>query len=243
MCRPMIRRAALISLVLLALPALAAAKPPIVLELFTAQGCASCGEANSYVQKLAERTDVLPLTFSVDYWDYLGWKDTFARPEFAQRQKAYVARFGLQEPYTPQIVVEGRAEAPGLQTRKVERLLRDAAADRRSPPDIAFVSSRRVDVGSGVAPRGGGEVWLVRFDPRERAVEIKSGDNKGQTMVHKNVVRQIERLGGWRGRPTAYRLPTASEEGLSAVVLVQGTDGGRILAVGLPRPAKPQSPK
>lgn len=228
------RKAALFSLLLLAAPALAWARPPVVVELFTAQGCASCGEANSYVAKLAERKGVLALTFPVDYWDYLGWEDTFAKPDFAARQKAYVTRMGLRESYTPQIVVDGRTQAGGLQTDKVEKLVGDARKATVNPPDIAFLGPRRVDVGSGRAPRGGAEVWLVRYDPREQSVAVKKGDNRGQTVEHKNVVREIRRLGSWRGRPTAYRLPAASEAGLETVILVQTAKGGRILGVGQP---------
>lgn len=228
------RKAALFSLLLLAAPALAWARPPVVVELFTAQGCASCGEANSYVAKLAERKGVLALTFPVDYWDYLGWEDTFAKPDFAARQKAYVTRMGLRESYTPQIVVDGRTQAGGLQTDKVEKLVGDASKATMNPPDIAFLGPGRVDVGSGRAPRGGAEVWLVRYDPREQSVAVKKGDNRGQTVEHKNVVREIRRLGSWRGRPTAYRLPAASEAGLETVILVQTAKGGRILAVGEP---------
>src|ERR1700704_6014517 len=102
------RKGALFSLILLALPAGAAAKTPVVGELYTAQGCASCGDANAYAAKLADKPGVLMLTFPVDYWDYLGWPDTFAKPEFTNRQKAYVARLALREPYTPQGVVDGR---------------------------------------------------------------------------------------------------------------------------------------
>src|SRR5215217_3413323 len=132
------RKGALFSLIMLALPAVAAAKPNVVVELYTAQGCASCGEANAHVAKLAERPGVLPLTFSVDYWDYLGWTDTFAKPEFADRQKSYVTRLGLREPYTPQVVVDGRGEAPGLKPAEVETLVRTASAAPRDPPDIRF---------------------------------------------------------------------------------------------------------
>jgi hypothetical protein len=229
------RKAALFSLILFALPPAAAAKPPVVVELYTAQGCASCGEANAFVAKLAERKDVLVLTFPVDYWDYLGWADTFAKPEFADRQKAYVARLSLREPYTPQVVVDGRAEAAGLKTERVEKLLADAEKSPRDPPDIAFIGPRRVDVGSGRAPKGGGEVWLVRYDPREQDVAVKSGDNRGQTIEHKNVVREVKRLGAWRGRPIAFRMPEASDEGLKTVVIVQAGRGGRVIGVGQPK--------
>jgi hypothetical protein len=234
------RNAAICSLILLALPLAAAAKSPVakspvVVELYTAQGCASCGEANAYVAKLAERKDILALTFPVDYWDYLGWADTFAKPEFADRQKAYVARLALREPYTPQVVVDGRAEAAGQKSDRVERLLRDAERTPRDPPDIHFIGSRRVDVGSGRAPKGGGEVWLIRYDPREQDVAVKSGDNRGQTIAHKNVVREVKRLGAWRGRPAAYRLPAAADDGLKSVVIVQAGRGGRVLGVGQPK--------
>ncbi len=234
------RKAALFSLIVFALPPAAAArpavaKPPVVVELYTAQGCTSCGEANAYVAKLAERRDVLALTFSVDDWDYLGWKDTFAQPAFAERQKAYVARLSLREPYTPQVVVDGRAEAAGLKSDRVEKLLREAERSPRDPPEIRFVGPRRVDVGSGRAPRGGGEVWLVRYDPREQDVTVKSGDNKGQTITHRNVVREVKRLGAWRGRPVAFRLSAASDDGLRTVIVLQAGRGGRILGVGQPK--------
>ena len=224
------RKAALFSLLLCALPAAAAARPPVVVELFTAQGCASCGEANAYLGKLAERQGVLALTFPVDYWDYLGWSDTFAKPEFTERQKAYVTRLELREPYTPQMVVDGRSQAGGLQTEKVDRLLSQAAKAPHPAPDMAFIGARRVDVGSGAVPRGGAEVWLVRYDPREQDVVVRKGDNRGQTVKHSNVVREIVRLGAWRGRPTAYRLPPASDDGLATAVLVQGVEGGRIIS-------------
>jgi len=225
------RKAALISLFLLAWPAGAAAKPPVLVELFTAQGCGSCNDANDYLGKLAERPGVLALTFSVDYWDYLGWTDTFAKPAYAERQKAYVARLKLREPYTPQVVVDGREEAQGQKTTEVDRLVRAAAAAPRNPPDIRFVGSRRVDVGSARAIKGGAEVWLVRYDPRAVEVAVRAGDNRGETVVQKNVVREIHRLGSWRGRPQAYRLPAATDEGLKTVVILQAPRGGRVLGV------------
>lgn len=225
------RHAAALALFLALLPAAALAKIPVVVELFTAQGCASCGEANANLGKLAERADVLALTFPVDYWDYLGWADTFAKPEFGERQKAYVAKMALREPYTPQIVIDGRTQVGGLQTDKIEKLVDTAAAARRHGPDLAFIGARRVDVGAGAAPKGGAEVWLIRYDPREQDVLVKKGDNKGQTVPHTNVVRELVKLGPWRGKPTAYRVPAAKEEGLATVVVVQGAKGGRVIGL------------
>ena len=225
------RTGALFSLLLLALPAAAAAKPPVVVELYTAQGCAACSDANVYAAKLADQPGVLMLTFPVDYWDYLGWSDTFAKPEYAERQKAYVAKLSLREPYTPQVIVDGRAQAPGLKPDRVDKLVHDAIRTPSDPPQIRFISRRRVDVGSGRAPRGGAEVWLVRYDPREQEVAIKSGDNRGRTVVQKNVVREMSKLGLWRGRATAFRLPDPSEDGLATVLIVQGARGGRVIGV------------
>lgn len=229
------RKGALFSLILLALPAGAAAKTPVVVELYTAQGCASCVDANAYAAKLADKPGVLVLTFPVDYWDYLGWTDTFAKPEYAERQKAYVAKLSLHEPYTPQMIVDGRVQAPGLKPDKVDKLVHDAAKTIKDPPQVRFGAARRVYVGSGKASSGGADVWLIRYDPRAQEVVVKSGDNRGQTIVEKNVVREMKRLGGWRGRAAAFRLPEASEDGLDTVVLVQGAHGGRVLAVGQPK--------
>ncbi|WP_333587167.1 DUF1223 domain-containing protein [Phenylobacterium sp.] len=224
------KTAALAALLFLITPAAAlAAKPPVVVEFYTAQGCAACVEANGLVNSLAERPGVVALTFPVDYWDYLGWADTFAKPEFAERQKAYLAPLALREPYTPQLVIHGMSQASAVEAGKVEDLLNEAARTRGPAPDIQFIGPRRVDVGSGPAPRGGGEVWMVRYDPQPREVVVRRGENRGQTLEQRNVVREIVRLGVWRGRPTAYTLPEAKEDGLQTLILVQAPEGGRIL--------------
>lgn len=214
-----------------AAPALAA-KPPVVVELFTAQGCSSCGKANQVVADMADDKGVLALTYSVDYWDYLGWTDTFAKPAFAARQRAYATRFSLRDVPTPQVVVAGRQQASGAKAEAVETLVKEAAKAPSDPPDMEFVGDgRRVAIGSGPAPRGGGEVWLVRYDAREQDIAVKRGDNRGQTLVHRNVVRELVRLGPWTGRPKLYRLPTPADETLKTVIIVQGAKGGRVIGV------------
>ena len=226
------RTAALLSLILLATSAgAAAAKPPVLVELFTAQGCGACAEANAHVAKVAERPGVIALTFAVDYWDYLGWTDTFAKPEFADRQRAYVARLKLREPYTPQVIVDGDKETQGQKSAEVDRLVRTAIAAPSNTPDMRFIGPRRVDVGSGRVPRGGADVWLIRYDPRAVEITPRAGENRGQSVVQKNVVRQIVRLGPWRGRPQAYRLPPAGDDGLKTLVVVQAPRGGRVLGL------------
>ncbi len=207
------------------------ARMPVVVELFTAQGCSSCGKANAFVAKIADRPGVLALTWPVDYWDYLGWKDTFAKPEFTDRQRAFDRRLGLRDVYTPQVIVDGAAQASGDKTEAVEALVRAARRGRPDPPQMKMRADGRVAVGSGHKPPGGGEVWLIRFDPRQQDVEVKEGDNRGKTVTHRNVVHQIARLGAWTGRPVALKLPTPAEDGLTSLVLVQAAHGGRILGV------------
>ena len=206
------------------------ARPPVIVELFTAQGCASCGKADAYESSLAAEKDVLPLTFAVDYWDYLGWKDTFAKPEFSDRQRAYDKRFGVAEVYTPQIVVDGRAQAPAVKTDDVDALVRTA---RHELQDALYMRWRgaAVAVGGGGHPVGGAGIWLVRYDPRETSVVVKEGDNSGHTVAERNVVVQLVRLGAWRGRPMLLNLPPAPQDGLKTVVIVQGDNGGKILGV------------
>jgi hypothetical protein len=208
-----------------------AEKAPVVVELFTAQGCSSCGKANQLVADLAKDDGVLALTYSVDYWDYLGWKDTFAKPGFADRQRAYAKKFALRDVPTPQMVVGGRVQASGTKAEAVEDLVKTAARAPLNAPDMQFIGKGRVAVGSAAPPRGGAEVWLVRYDPREQDIAVKRGDNKGQTLVHRNVVRELVKLGAWAGRPKLYRLPASTDADLQTVILVQGAKGGRILGV------------
>jgi hypothetical protein len=229
------RKAALVSLILAAWPGAAlAAKPPVLVELFTAQGCKSCDEANAYVTELADRKGVVALTFSVDYWDYLGWTDTSAKPEFTRRQQAYVTRLALREPYTPQVVVDGQHEGSGLKPQEIDNVIRTTSEARRTAPDMKFIGPRRVDVGLGRAPRGGADVWLIRYEPGPVETTVRGGDNRG-AVKQSNVVREIHRLGSWRGRPQDYRVPKAGAEGLETVVVVQTPKGGRVLGVAEPR--------
>jgi len=214
-------------------------KAPIVVELFTAQGCASCRQANRLIAKIADRPGVIALTWSVDYWDYLGWKDTFAQSAFTGRQKTYARRVGPRDVYTPQVVVNGAAEASGDDASDVEALIRKAEHSRRRPPRIRLLAGGRVSVGNGPAGRATADVWLVRYDPREQSVTVTAGDNRGATVVDRNVVRQFVRLGRWQGHATSYRAPAADEKGLESAVLVQDARGGPILAAADGNARKP----
>ncbi len=210
----------------------ARAHRPVVVELFTSQGCSACGAADKLVGQLADDPDVLALTFAVDYWDYLGWNDTFARPEFSDRQKAYEQKLALRDLYTPQIVVDGRTQLAGAETKGVEALIHKAGRDGAEGPRLKLSHRTRLTVGAGRRPPGGADVWLVRYDPAERQVTVKKGENRGQTIRERNVVRQLAKLGTWSGRQKTYAVPDAPAGAeLKTVILLQTAKGGPILAV------------
>ena len=236
------KRQTLISLSLLALaaPAGAAPRSPVVVELFTAQGCASCANANALAAQMVDRPGIVTLTWSVDYWDYLGWKDTFADPDFTARQQAYDHRFGLRNVYTPQLVVNGDTQIGGDKAGEVEALAAQAARTPVKGPRLRL-GHGKVAVGAGGAPARAADIWLVRFDPKEHATEVKAGDNRGATVVEKNVVRQLVRLGAWKGAARQFTLPPAAEDGLRDLVLVQISRGGKILSAVTAEPPKPAS--
>lgn len=210
----------------------ALASTPVVVELYTAQGCASCDKSDAFAAQLADRPGVTALTFNVDYWDYLGWKDTFAQPEFAERQRAYDKRFGLRDVYTPQFIVAGQTQASGDKQSDVETLIHGARRARLAGPQISPRADGTIAVAAGSAgrPRHADDVWLVRYDPHVQNVVVKGGDNNGHRVTHRNVVRQLVRLGAWSGKRSVFHLPAAPEEGLTTLILVQGPDGGRILS-------------
>ena len=203
---------------------------PVVVELFTAQGCAGCPEANARFESVAAEPGVIALTYAVDYWDYLGWEDTFARPEFAQRQRAYSRPLRLRDVSTPQVVIDGRRQVVGAQAPALQSAIDEEAARRVFPPEIEFrEAGDRVGVGSGRAPTGGAEVVAVTFTPGPQEVEIARGDNRGRVVRHMNVVRSVRTLGDWTGRPALYALPGALEPGQAVAILVQAKSDRRIL--------------
>lgn len=208
-----------------ALPASAADHSPTVVELFTSQGCSSCPPANANLIKVSNRKDVLALSFSVTYWDYLGWRDTFGKPEFTERQIAYEPALKQAGPYTPQMVVNGTTTAIGNNLSEVESLL--AQASPLTGPSLV-ISQDRVDVGAGSKAEDA-DVWLVRYDPQVEAVPIARGENSDATLQHTHVVRRLDRLGAWNGRPASFSLPR-SQAGLKTAILVQRPKGGPILS-------------
>ena len=213
-----------------------ASADPVVVELYTSQGCEECWRANEVLMDLAEHPDVLALTFAVDYWDYLGWPDSFAQPAFTDRQENYMRGLRLRMLRTPQVIVDGAAHASGLDKAGVVSLVEAHRGGLRGAPDAQIIyRGTRAAVASGVVPKGGADVWLVRFDPRPLNVTVTRGENRGRTVPHRNVVRELVRLGPWTGRARLYRLPGSSTPGLKTTVLVQARRDGRILAAADPR--------
>jgi hypothetical protein len=229
------RPALLLTCLLLLLPGAASAKTaaprPVLVELFTSQGCSACVAANALMGDLAARKDALALTFPVDYWDYLGWKDTFAKPAFAARQRAYQKALGLRDVYTPQLVVDGAAQTTKTSPDKALEWIEAAAKDHREPAPSMRISHGQLIVGPGRFPAGGVDVWLVRYQPRPQETAVKDGENRGVTVVYSNVATDLVRLGGWAGRKRRYTLPKTDDGDLKSAVLLQATATGRILEV------------
>jgi hypothetical protein len=172
---------------------------------------------------LSARPDLLALSFGVTYWDKLGWKDTFASPQYTARQWDYAHAFHRTEVFTPEVVVNGRADVVGSDRGELEALIR-----RQGPaggPQIA-IDGDVVQVGSG---EGHGQVWLVRYDPNVVQVPIARGENGGRTLPHKNVVKELVALGDWTGKPARFPLAQSPNAAWRDAILVQSGPGGAIL--------------
>ncbi len=211
----------------------AGGESPTVVELFTSQGCNACPPADAYLGDLAQRDDVLALSLHIDYWDYLGWKDTFASSETTERQRAYSRALGKRQVYTPQMVIGGMSEAVGSRRQRVEREIervRQAGASR-IPVAVAVEEGRVVvRIGPGEA-NDQATVWLVRYD-RQLEVPIARGENAGEDLTYYNVVRDIAPVGTWQGEAVEISLPIAAlrQGGRDAcAILVQERGFGPII--------------
>lgn len=205
------------------------AASPVVVELYTSQGCSSCPPADALLAKLADQPGVIPLALHVDYWDYIGWKDEFAHPGFTKRQKAYAKAAGERMVYTPQMIVQGVARVVGHEPEALAAAIADAAAQ----PGTVRLTARRqggqivIEAVANPPLTGPAMVQLVGY--RDAAnVEISDGENAGLAVEYRNIVTSWERLGVWSGQePLSLRAPDL--EGL-AVVIVQREGPAEILA-------------
>ncbi len=190
-----------------------AAEPRAVVELFTSQGCSSCPPADRLFGELAENPALIVLSVPVDYWDYLGWKDTLALPADSTRQRDYAIARGDREVYTPQAVINGMTHALGSDKDAIEDAI--AKTRRESDPLSLPVSVKVADgvvtvaVPAASGPQRSGEVWLCPVTGMAR-VSIGRGENRGRTVVYHNVVRRWIKLGDWHGEARTYRIKLAS---------------------------------
>jgi hypothetical protein len=209
------------------------AEPRAVVELFTSQGCSSCPPADRIIGELAEDPAVIALSMPIDYWDYLGWKDTLADSRFSARQKAYSQMRGDREVYTPQVVVNGSAQVIGSDRAGIESAIADTKkADGVMSALVSMtVSGKQINVsiagsGEGLGPAHG-EVWICSIS-KAVPISIGRGENSGREIIYHNVVRNLLKVGDWDGTPGSWTVPleNIAREGVdAAVVYVQ--DGSR----------------
>lgn len=220
---------------LLLAPGLVAAQnspSPVVVELYTSQGCSSCPPADALMHELAARDDVIPLALHVDYWDYIGWKDLYADPRFTRRQKLYARSSGRDMIYTPQMIVNGQEDVVGAKSMELADLIARHTAQQSGVGLRAEREGERLRI--DVEPVAGGrdmqlcDIQLVRFDP-ERVAKITRGENAGRTLSYANVVADWQVVGQWDGAtPLTIEVPLAGD--MPAAVLIQRPGPGAIVA-------------
>lgn len=219
--------------------------PKSLIELFTSQGCSSCPPADALLERYAERDDLVALTFHVDYWDYLGWKDTNARPEFSERQRAYAQRRGDGMVYTPQVVVNGIAHAVGSKREAIDAALEQTVAGIAAQRQILSIEidGKRLKLTRAPGEAGGtlGEVrvWLA-LASRRTLVDIGRGENSGRTVTYNHVVRDLVELGTWAAGSDSLEVETARMgDGVDGcIAFVQDADGAILAAVDLWLPGR-----
>ncbi len=212
------------------MPATAGEGSPVVIELFTSQGCSSCPPADELLARLARRDDVLALSLHVDYWDYIGWPDNFARPEHTERQKAYARAAGMRTIYTPQMIIAGVDHVIGAKAMDVIEYIEM----RREAPE-RIVLEAELDGGvlrieaRPTAPLPPALV-VTGVDFLERAeVHIQRGENAGRVMTYTNIVTDMRELGRWNGQGT-LRIELPKQGDGAFAVLIQEEGPGEILA-------------
>jgi hypothetical protein len=217
-----------------AMPAARAADVRGVVELFTSQGCSSCPPADRYLAELAKDPGLIVLSWPVDYWDYIGWKDTFASPAFTARQKAYAAARRDDQVYTPQAVIDGVTHAVGNDRDVVQEAI---AVNGKTLSCVLTLAAHDGKIGIDVVPKanasGSATLWLLRV-LRTANVAIGRGENKGRSVNYTNVVREAIPVGEWSGGPAhfdAVRPKLGEGEGLVALLQTgTTTKPGAILA-------------
>jgi hypothetical protein len=193
-----------------------------VVELFTSQGCSSCPPADRWLAAIARAPGVVAVSLPVDYWDYIGWRDTFASPAFTARQRAYAAAHGEGQVYTPQVIVNGLAGVAGGDRAEIEAAIKATNGVDGALTVLVRLSEIgghfRVEVAGGSGGPAG--VFVLRV-ARASTVQILRGENGGHSVTYTNVVRAIDKLGDWTGETATFDMPGVAPDGEGFVVLVQ----------------------
>lgn len=207
------------------------AEPRAVLELFTSQGCSSCPAADKLLGELAKDPSVVAMSLSIDYWDYLGWKDTLALPGHTKRQRAYAHSRGDRKVYTPQMVVNGTVHVLGSDKAAIERAIEQtkrSSTTTLAVPVTAAVDGGTLTVNVADSKTSGaqGEVWLCAMS-KTVPVVVERGENRGKTITYHNVARRWHKLGDWSGQARTFTVPikdlNVEDADTAAVVVQDGT--------------------
>jgi hypothetical protein len=197
------------------------ADPRAVVELFTSQGCSSCPPADKIIGELAKDPDVIAMSMPIDYWDYLGWKDTLADARFSARQRAYSKVRGDRDVYTPQVIVNGSTQVIGSDRTRIENAINETRKNGlMSVPVTLSLSGKEINVSvaASKAPTvAHGEVWLCSIS-KAVPISIGRGENRGMEITYHNVVRNLLKVGDWNGSPESWTVPIEN-------VLREGVDG------------------
>lgn len=203
---------------------------PVVIELFTSQGCSACLPAEELVQQISTSQDVIVLSFHVDYWDYIGWADVFADPAYTERQKQYARVAGRRMVYTPQIIIQGAIEASASRPMELMATLSDERENTSKTGMMIDAINGELVLRSSKLDRADGgvmDIQLVRYLP-EAIVDVSDGENAGMTLTHTNVVYEWSVIGSWNGTEPLH-VTIGPDDGNPAVVLIQEAGQGRIL--------------
>lgn len=213
---------------------------PIVVELFTSQGCSDCPAADRLVTELSKRNDVIALSLPITYWDMLGWKDTYATEANTQRQKSYARAMSHSGIYTPQIIVDGRFDVVGNQRDRVMAALAARANDgfgETSVPIVIGAASGRLEIAIPAAKTKTKQlatIWVMRT-LNQGAVNVEQGENRNHVLTYTNVVRDLQRAGEWTGEAMKIDVPInlakAKHDGIA--VILQVRDYGPVLGAAI----------
>jgi hypothetical protein len=207
-----------------------AAEPRAVIELFTSQGCSSCPPADRLLGELARDPGIIAMSLPIDYWDYIGWKDTLAKPRHTARQRFYARVRGDGDVFTPQVVVNGVTHAVGNDKAAIEQAIAESrreGATLNLPVKLAVADGKlNVSIPAG-SEKASGEVWLCALGTAI-PVAIGRGENSGHTVTYHNVVRRWVKVGDWTGAARTLSVPLADLEGAdAAAVIVQAGTADR----------------